>query len=73
MSRDDLFLKLLKNGIRSSVHYKPLHKFSVFKKLAKVYDSLKNSKELYKEIISLPLYSQISKSEQDEVINYFKN
>ncbi|MGQ0376502.1 MAG: DegT/DnrJ/EryC1/StrS family aminotransferase [Nitrososphaerota archaeon] len=73
MSRNNLFLKLLKNGIRTSVHYKPLHKFSVFKKLAKVYDSLKNSKELYQKIISLPLYSQISKNEQDKVISCIKN
>ena len=73
MTRNDLFLKLLKNGIRSSVHYKPLHKFSVFKKLAKVHDSLINSKELYKKIISLPLYSQISKNEQDKVIHCIKN
>jgi len=73
MSRNDLFLKLLRNGIRSSVHYKPLHEFSVFKKLAKAYDSLRSSKESYKKIISLPLYSQISKSEQDKVINCIKN
>ena len=73
MSRNNLFLKLLRNGIRSSVHYKPLHEFSVFKKLAKVYDSLRNSKELYQKIISLPLYSQISKNGQDEVINCLKN
>ena len=73
ITRDDLFLKLSRNGIRSSVHYKPLHEFSVFKKFAKVYNSLKNSKELYKEIISLPLYSQISRRDQDKVINCFKN
>jgi len=73
ITRNDLFLKLLRSGIRSSVHYKPLHKFSVFKKLAKSYDSLRNSKELYKKIISLPLYSQISKKEQNKVIHCIKN
>ena len=72
MSRNELFLKLLRNGIRTSVHYKPLHKFSVFNKLAKSYDSLRNSKKLYKKIISLPLYSQISQDEQDKVITCIK-
>jgi perosamine synthetase len=72
MSRNELFLKLLRNGIRSSVHYKPLHEFSVCKKLARWNDSLRNSKELYKKIISLPFYSQISQIEQDRVINCIK-
>ncbi len=73
ISRDNLFQKLLRNGIRSSVHYKPLHKFSIFKKLAKKYDSLKNSEKIYREIISLPLYSQISRNEQNKVIHCIIN
>ena len=48
-SRDAVFQKFLKNGIRSSVHYKPLHEFSVYKKYGKTYDDLSNSKKLFKE------------------------
>ena len=55
-SRDDLFTKLLKNGIRSSVHYKPLHTFTAYKRSAKIFGKLINSKQIYGEIISLPLY-----------------
>ena len=72
MSRDHLFEQLLKNGIRTSVHYKPLHMFTAFKKMAKRLDDLKNSELLYKEILSLPLYPSITKQEQDLVINYIK-
>jgi len=68
VKRDQLFEKLLKNGIRTSVHYKPLHEFTVFKKRAKIYDKLDNSKQAYKEIISLPLYTRISRDIQDKVI-----
>ena len=68
-SRDTVFQKLLKNGIRSSVHYKPLHEFSVYKKYGKTYDDLSNSKKLFKEFLSLPLYPQITKEQQDLVIN----
>lgn len=68
MSRDQLFEKLLENGIRSSVHYKPIHEFAVFRKKAKIKSSLENSKQLYKEILTLPLYPQISKNLQDLVI-----
>ena len=73
MSRDRLFYKLLKHGIRTSVHYKPLHKFTVFRNKAKVYDKLDNSKQAYKEIISLPLYTQISRLEQNKVIDCIIN
>jgi len=68
ISRDDLFLKLQKLGIRTSLHYKPLHEFSAYKKLTKHYDSLKNCKKLYREIISLPLFPDIAKKQQDYVI-----
>ena len=67
-SRDDLFTKLLKNGIRSSVHYKPLHTFTAYKKNAKIFGKLINSKQIYKEIISLPLYPQITRKQQDLVL-----
>ena len=67
-SRDDLFIKLLKNGIRSSVHYKPLHTFTAYKKNAKMFDNLINTKKIYKEIISLPLYPQITRKKQDLVL-----
>ena len=69
-SRDDLFTKLLKNGIRSSVHYKPLHTFTAYKKNAKIFDDLINTKEIYKEIISLPLYPQITRKQQDLVLKH---
>ncbi|MEM3008140.1 MAG: DegT/DnrJ/EryC1/StrS family aminotransferase [Candidatus Nitrosotenuis sp.] len=67
-SRDEIFKRLLKHGIRSSVHYKPLHAFTVFKEKARIYDSLDHSKQAYQEIISLPFYPQISRSQQNRVI-----
>ena len=67
-SRDDLFIKLLKNGIRSSVHYKPLHTFTAYKRSAKIFGKLINSKQIYGEIISLPLYPQITRKQQDLVL-----
>jgi len=73
LSRDSLFHKLLKHGIRTSVHYKPLHEFTIFRKKAKIYDKLENTKQAYKEIISLPLYLQISRIAQDKVIDCIIN
>lgn len=68
ISRDALYSKLLKSGIRTTVHYKPLHMFSVMKKKAKTYDELINSKQIYQQALSLPLYPEISKKQQDLVI-----
>lgn len=68
LSRDRLFKKLLKAGIRTSVHYKPLHAFTVMKKSSKIYDKLTNVKAVYREIISLPLYHTITRKEINFVV-----
>ena len=73
LTRNNLFKKLLEQGIRTSVHYKPLHNFSLYKKKAKSFSPLKNSSEVYTEILSLPLYPDISKKEQDFVISKIKH
>lgn len=68
-SRDELFKKLLKYGIRTSVHYKPLHMFTAFSNFKNNTNDLKNSKQMYDEIISLPLYPNMSKKYQDYVVD----
>lgn len=73
ISRDNLFKKLLSAGIRTSVHYKPLHKFTMFVKKGKKYDDIINSEQAFSEIISLPMYPNITKKEQDIVIQTIKN
>ena len=73
LSRDSLVKKLKTSGITTTVHYKPLHKFSVMKEYAKIYDKLNNSKHAYKEILSLPLYLGLTLKQQDYVINQIKN
>ena len=72
ITRDMLFEKLLKAGIRTSVHYKPLHKFTIFKKSSKVGGKLSNSKDAYSQILSLPIYPSISREQQDIVIKNIK-
>ncbi len=64
--RNTVFKKLLKKGIQTSVHYKPLHMFSLFKNFKN--QELENSKKLFNEILSLPLYTGIKEKQQDLVI-----
>jgi len=73
LTRDRLFKKLLSAGIRTSVHYKPLHRFTILKKRGKIYDSIKNSEKIYQKIISLPLYPSLTTDEQDYVIEQIKH
>ena len=73
ISRDQLFKKLLSLGIRTSVHYKPLHEFTILKKRGRIIDSIKNAENTYHEIISLPMYPSITTKEQDYVIEGIKN
>ena len=68
ISRDKLFTKLQKLGIKTTVHYKPLHKFSAFKKFKKSDEQFVNSTKLFQEIMSLPFYTTMSRSQQDYVI-----
>ncbi len=73
ISRDKLFYSLQKKGIGSSVHYKPLHEFTLFRKKGISRNSLSVSKIIYKEILSLPMYPQLTRSSQDYVIKSIKN
>ncbi len=66
LSRDGLFKKLSKEGISTTLHYKPLHLFSAYKKYRKT--NLKNSIQLFDEILSLPFFPNITKNQQDKVI-----
>ena len=73
ITRDRLFYDLQKKGIGSSVHYKPLHKFTLFRKKGISRNSLSISKRIYKEILSLPMYPQLTRHSQDYVIKSIKN
>ena len=73
ISRDKLFYSLQKKGIGSSVHYKPLHEFTLFRKKGVLRNSVSVSKRIYKEILSLPMYPQLARSSQDYVIKSIKN
>ena len=73
ITRDGLFYGLQKKGIGSSVHYKPLHKFTLFRKKGISRNSLSVSKRIYKEILSLPMYPQLTRHSQDYVIKSIKN
>ena len=72
INRNKIFDELKKNGIQVSLHYKPLNEFTGYKKLTKTYGNLDNSKKVFNEILSLPLYPGITQKSMDKIIDFFK-
>lgn len=68
LSRNTLFKILKKNGIRTTLHWRPLHEFSAYKKFVKNKKDLVNTIKTYEQILSLPLYPTISRNHQKKVI-----
>ena len=68
ISRNSLHEKLFKSGIKTTVHYKPLHMFSYFKKLKINPKYFPLSENAYTECLTLPLFPTITRNQQDFVI-----
>jgi dTDP-4-amino-4,6-dideoxygalactose transaminase len=71
-TRNQLFEFLRDNGIRTTVYWLPLHKFTAYKKFVTNSKDVKNSAQIYEQIIALPLYPTISKKQQDVVIEHIR-
>ena len=72
LSRNQLFNKLKDNGVRTTVYWMPVHEYTAYKKFAKS-SSTKNTKKMYNEILSLPLFPTITKNHQNKVISVIKS
>ena len=72
LSRNQLFKKLKDNGIRTTVYWMPIHKYTAYRKFVKTSNIL-NTTKIYDEILALPLFPNISKKHQDVVIKVIKS
>jgi len=63
--RDKIFSKLLKKGLGVNIHYIPIYKHPFYKK--RNY-SLVNSEKYYNTCISIPIFPDLSKNQQNFVI-----
>ena len=72
LSRNQLFKKLKDNGIRTTVYWMPIHKYTAYRKFVKTSNIL-NTTKIYDEILALPLFPNISKKHQDTVIKAIKS
>ena len=65
--RDDLREFLLSKNIECGIHYKPNHLLTKYKT-----HSLPITEKIYEEILTLPCQLDLTKEEQDYVINTIK-
>lgn len=68
LTRDELFKKLHKNGIGTSVQYFPLHLMSEFKDKYKNSNNFKNANFLKDRVLCLPIYPKMTNKEIDFVV-----
>jgi dTDP-4-amino-4,6-dideoxygalactose transaminase len=67
IDRNELFKRLSAKGIASSVHFTPLHLLTLYKEAGYGKQSFPVAERVSKEIMSLPLFPTISKSQMDLV------
>lgn len=70
--RDNLWQYLEKRGVASKIYFEPVHKYSIFKKLGYKNLSLPKTEKLSQEVLSLPIYPQISYKELNYIIDNIK-
>jgi len=71
--RNKLIERMAENGINTNVHYKPLPMHTAYKDLNFNIKNFPNSYNLYKNEITLPLYSLLTDEDIDYILKNFYN
>ena len=73
IDKNIFFKKLLKMGIKLQVHYIPIYRHSYYKKKFNLKTlNFPNTEQFYNQVVSLPIYYNLSKKTQLYVINCIK-
>lgn len=70
--RNDVIAKLAEKGISSNVHYKPLPMHSAYKNLGFKMEDYPNAYDMYRNEITLPLYTLLTDDDIEYVVSRFK-
>lgn len=71
--RNELKNYLQKNGIFAGIHYPiPIHKQTIYKDKIKKHELMLNTEIAAKEILSLPMYPELTEKELEYIISTFK-
>ena len=68
--RDSVQASLKESGIPSMIYYPlPIHHQEAYRKITRVFGSLEESVRLSEEVLSLPIHTEMSKKQQEYIIN----
>ena len=70
--RNEVIKKLAGYGVTANVHYKPLPMMTAYKRMGFDIDDYPNAFDMYKNEITLPLYSKLTDEEAQYVMDCFK-
>lgn len=73
INRDEVHLRLKEKAIQTTVHYRPLHEYTIFKKQKLKKSQFPMSIKLYNECLSLPMFPDMKKNQQDRVVKELRN
>jgi dTDP-4-amino-4,6-dideoxygalactose transaminase len=71
LKRDEFLKQLRSKNIGATIHYKPLHLYSLYKEFDK--KDLKITNKIYSEILTLPISASLKIFQIDIIINEIKN
>ncbi len=69
--RNEFMDKMLERGITTNVHYKPLPLHTAYKNLGFRIEDYPNAYEMYKNEVTLPLYTRLTDEQTDYIIENF--
>ncbi len=69
--RNEFMDKMLERGIYTNVHYKPLPLHTAYKKLGFNMADYPNAYDMYKNEVTLPLYTRLTEEQTDYIIENF--
>ncbi|MGH9947380.1 MAG: DegT/DnrJ/EryC1/StrS family aminotransferase [Pyrinomonadaceae bacterium] len=72
IDRNEFMEELKRNGVGCSVHWRPLHLHPLYEELGWTADDLPAATEMWKRLISLPLFSAMSSEEMIHVVETVK-
>jgi dTDP-4-amino-4,6-dideoxygalactose transaminase len=64
LTRDEFIIQMTRNGIGTSVHYKPLHRMTYYKETYNLNpDCFPNTEKIWKGTVSLPIFPELKHEE----------
>ena len=73
INREELIKKARSNLLELTSHFEPLHDTKPGKNFGKCYDNLNHTKSLSRQIIRVPIHTEMTKKDQNLVLKILEN